>query len=280
MRAFDQVSRLSVSLCLAAAVPNLAFAQSDVVGGPLTGPSVVGVPFSADATTTVRQTLSDGTRIERTGTARYYRDGAGRVRVDQMIMGLEALNPPADGQVRITVQPDSEGTTVYTLDPLTQTANPGPRAIVGLAVGGGDTFGLPLVGPRWSFLVFRRGQLLRGLGATANEESLGSRRIAGVHTIGRRVTMTIPKGAFGNDRPFEIVDERWESPELKLLIYSLSSDPRTGVVEYRLTNIRRAEPQADLFVMPSDYTIASTGDNGWTTLEFAEQTGSGRRRRW
>jgi hypothetical protein len=60
--------------------------------------------------------------------------------------------------------------------------------------------------------------------------------------------MTIPVGVFGNDRPFEIVDERWESPELKMLIHARSTDPRTGVVEYRLTNIRRAEPPANLFV--------------------------------
>ena len=40
-----------------------------------------------------------------------------------------------------------------------------------------------------------------------------------------------------------------------MLIYSRNSDPRTGVVEYRLTNINRAEPPADLFTIPSDYTI-------------------------
>jgi hypothetical protein len=40
-----------------------------------------------------------------------------------------------------------------------------------------------------------------------------------------------------------------------MLIYSRNSDPRTGVVEYRLTNISRAEPPADLFMIPPDYTI-------------------------
>ena len=50
-------------------------------------------------------------------------------------------------------------------------------------------------------------------------------------------------------------DERWESPELKVLVYSRQSDPRTGVVEYRLTNIIRSEPPPDLFVLPPDYTV-------------------------
>jgi hypothetical protein len=57
---------------------------------------------------------------------------------------------------------------------------------------------------------------------------------------------------FGNDRPSDI-DERWEWSELKMLIYARSSDPRTGIVEYRLTIMRRAEPPAELFVIPSDY---------------------------
>jgi hypothetical protein len=145
-------------------------------------------------------------------------------------------------------------------------------------VGGGDTFALPLGGPRWRFLVFSRGERLLGLGAAAKEEPLGKTRIAGVEALGRRVTMTIPVGVFGNDRPFDIVDERWESPDLKLLVYSRSSDPRTGVVEYRLTNIRRAEPPSELFVVPQDYTIVSTGDNGWTMLDYAERQGAARKR--
>jgi hypothetical protein len=63
----------------------------------LTGSPVLDAPFSADATTMVRHTLGDGTRIERIARARYYRDSLGRVRVEQTIIGLEALNLAADG---------------------------------------------------------------------------------------------------------------------------------------------------------------------------------------
>jgi len=273
MRTMRTLSGVVLSICVAAFICAPAFAQSeaDVVGGPLSGPVVLNAPFSAEATTTVHQTLSDGTRIERKGAARYYRDRAGRVRVEQAIMGLDALTPAADGQVRITIYPDPSTRAVFTLDPATKTANPHPRFLTSLAIGGGDSYALPLGGPRWRFLVFSRGERLRNLGASSREESLGSRSIAGVNAIGRRITMTIPVGVFGNDRPFDIVDERWESPELRLLIYSQSSDPRTGVVEYRLTNIRRAAPPAELFVIPPDYSIESTGDNGWATLDYAER---------
>ena len=76
---------------------------------------------------------------------------------------------------------------------------------------------------------------------------------------GRKTTSTIPAGQIGNDRAIEVTDERWESPELKMLIYSRFSDPRTGVVEFKLLNINRADPASDLFVIPSDYTVIEPG---------------------
>ena len=59
----------------------------------------------------------------------------------------------------------------------------------------------------------------------------------------------IPTGQIGNDRPLEITDEQWESAELKLLVLSRHHDPRTGDVEYRLTNVSRAEPASHLFTV-------------------------------
>ena len=99
-------------------------------------------------------------------------------------------------------------------------------------------------------------------GASADEEQLGSQQVAGIECVGRRITITTSVATTGHAAPVKIIDERWESPDLKLLIYSTSSDPRTGIIEYRLTNLRRADPAADLFTIPEDYTIASTGDNG------------------
>jgi hypothetical protein len=75
---------------------------------------------------------------------------------------------------------------------------------------------------------------------------------------GRRTVTTIPVGQIGNDRPIEITDEQWESAELKLLVLSRHHDPRTGDVEYRLTNVSRAEPAFDLFTVPADYTVVDS----------------------
>ena len=84
----------------------------------------------------------------------------------------------------------------------------------------------------------------------------------GLKAVGRKTTSIIPAGQIGNDRPIEITDERWESPELRMLIYSRSSDPRTGVIEYRLTGLSRAEPPPDLSVVPQDYTVVEPGAGG------------------
>jgi hypothetical protein len=94
---------------------------------------------------------------------------------------------------------------------------------------------------------------------TPVEEQLGSRQVEGVKATGRRSTTTIPAGRIGNDRPIQVVEEQWDSPELNMVVLSRFSDPRTGVVEYRLTNINRSEPRADLFQVPSDYTVIDSG---------------------
>ena len=87
-----------------AAAPPAAVSVAD---DPLSGPVVTNAPFSADAVTTVTQVLSDGTRIEQTTTARFYRDSAGRVRSEQTVLGLGALDPSSQPRTTITVMTDA-----------------------------------------------------------------------------------------------------------------------------------------------------------------------------
>jgi hypothetical protein len=87
------------------------------------------------------------------------------------------------------------------------------------------------------------------------KESLGKQTIEGVEAEGTRNTVTIPAGEIGNDRPIEIVSERWYSPELQVVVMTKHSDPRFGETNYRLTNINRSEPAKSLFEVPADYTI-------------------------
>ena len=106
--------------------------SSPVTSDVLAGPVVTDAPFSADATTTVTQVLGDGTRIEQTTTARFYRDRAGRVRREQTILGLGGLNAGGNMQT-ITIAPDPTNGTAFTLDPMTRTARRVPRIAIPLA---------------------------------------------------------------------------------------------------------------------------------------------------
>ncbi|MDT5293477.1 MAG: hypothetical protein QOJ76_357, partial [Acidobacteriota bacterium] len=69
-------------------------------------------------------------------------------------------------------------------------------------------------------------------------------------------------GELGNEQPINIVNERWYSPELQVVVLTRHSDPRFGETTYRLTNITRAEPAASLFQVPSDYTVKERGGPG------------------
>jgi hypothetical protein len=81
-------------------------------------------------------------------------------------------------------------------------------------------------------------------------EDLGTQTIEGVSAQGKRETVTIPAGQIGNERPIEIVTETWFSPELHTMVLRKHSDPRTGDSTYRLTDIKRTEPDASLFHAP------------------------------
>jgi hypothetical protein len=92
-------------------------------------------------------------------------------------------------------------------------------------------------------------------GDNASVESLPAQMINGALAQGTRTTETIPQGKIGNDKPIKIVNERWISNDLQMLVRSTSSDPRFGDTTYQLTNILQASPDPSLFQIPADYTL-------------------------
>jgi hypothetical protein len=92
-------------------------------------------------------------------------------------------------------------------------------------------------------------------GGNINREELGTQVVEGVAATGTRTTTTIPAGSIGNEQPLLIVSEQWFSPELKVLVLTKHSDPRSGETIYRLTNILQTEPTRSLFEVPADYTL-------------------------
>jgi hypothetical protein len=194
-------------------------------------PVVKDAPYSAEGITTVRLTMYDGTKIERTVTARIYRDTAGRVRREQTVVGLEALDVSADVRAVVIIM-DPVADAIYTLIPGSRTAQKIPWSVL-------RNEKTPAAATAWP----------------TRDEALGAKDLDGIAAVGTRTITTIPAGKVGNDRPIEIIDERWESPALKVLLRSLHRDPRTGDVEYVLTKISRAEPPASMFTVPAGYTI-------------------------
>jgi hypothetical protein len=79
--------------------------------------------------------------------------------------------------------------------------------------------------------------------------------IEGLEAKGERVTMTVPEGAEGNDRPLEIIRETWVATKGRIVLMSSSKDPRRGETTMRLSNLVLDEPPAELFQVPVDYTI-------------------------
>ena len=187
-------------------------------------------PFSAEAVTTVNQMLRNGTRLEQSTTARYYRDSLGRLRVELLMEGLRQPKTMSERHIRLTICPfarefpDVPEPSCYSLDPVTGTKRGGGAG--GPLTKDGHFLGVPVGGVR--FMHFARAQdILRYepqvVADSIQHEPLGRRRIAGVDTTGERTSVTIPAWVHRNEAPLDLVDDEWESAELGLVIYASSS---------------------------------------------------------
>ena len=210
-------------------------------GGMHGGKVVTGAPFSAVATTESTQTLADGNKIVRKTQANLFRDSQGRFRKD---VSLTAVGPlSTQGQPRtFTVIQDPVAATTYVLNPADKTARSMPERNRNRDRGPKDK----------SKFQFRQDSQAE---ANVQKDSLGTQTIGGVNAEGTRYTRTIPAGQIGNDKPISIVSETWYSADLQMVVMSKRSDPRFGETTYTLTNIQRTEPPANVFTVPSDYTV-------------------------
>jgi hypothetical protein len=220
-------------------------------GGPHGGKVVKGAPFSAVAVSETTQTLADGNHINRKTQTNLFRDSQGRFRKE---VTLPAIGPlAASGQPHSFIEiSDPVAGTSYVLEPDQKIARqmPGHMGMgVGVKVKSGPGGPGDVV-----FRTFRDGKA-GSTNANAKTESLGTQSIDGLNADGTRITRTIPAGEIGNESPITVVSERWYSADLQMDVKSTHSDPRFGDTTYTLTNIQRSEPDASLFVVPSDYTV-------------------------
>jgi hypothetical protein len=238
--------------------------------GNVGGRIVTGSPYSAEATTEFTRTLSDGTVIDRKSTRMIARDGMGRTREERTLMAVGPFATSGTPPTIITIN-DPVAHKHYILNPKDKTARelgPGPRmgGMGGGRDGGhgdgrdGGGHGFAGRGPDGHAGGPGGGHDGDGPGGMragdqATTVSLGTQTIEGVTVEGTRTTSTIPAGAMGNEKPIMITFERWYSPDLLTDVKTVRSNPFEGTTTFMLTNLKRGEPDASLFAVPSDYKL-------------------------
>jgi hypothetical protein len=238
------------------------------------GETVKGAPYSADVISESVQTLTDGNRIVHRTTSRIYRDSEGRTRRETdrpVVMEVAITDPVAEKSWSLNVENHtarqnplpvrlfSRGTLDTELSRLTLQLNGVPGTVT--ISGGAATW---LVPP--------------GANEQRTEEKLAPRTIEGLRVEGIRRAATIAAGAIGNERPIVVTSEEWMSPDLKVLVLSESNDPRSGTSTYKLVNVKRGDPPASLFQVPSDYTVVQGPAGGRGGRGVPETPGGARGR--
>ena len=208
--------------------------------------TVTGIPLTAVLVITRDTTLADGNKIHRESQSKVFRDAEGRVRRE---VGLD-LATPATGNVKrnlISINDPVAGKR-YMLNPDNKTARLMPPRGARRGNRPGDANANSSPEPEGAG---------GGPGGPGNvtKEQLGTKTVNGVQAEGVRVTRTIPAGAIGNDKPIEVVTERWYSTDLQMVVMTTHTDPMMGTVSVKLASVVRGDPDPGLFQIPSDYKV-------------------------
>jgi len=261
--------------------------NTSIVLTPMPGPAQIGVlstrggfalqenaetvkdlPYQAQATTEIKQTLSDGSHIVQTTTATVARDSEGRtVRIQKLstIGPWKSKSDSSEGtattltsifdpvaKTHIDYTSDTKVAHVLPLPPDLPSGTATTVTANGFAVGSSAT---PTANMMFSVQSRAGSPVLDNGEESGKTESLGTKAIEGIQVTGTRSVNTIPAGAIGNDKDIVVTRETWYSSELKLVIQSTQDDPRFGETTYSLTNLQRNEPDGGLFQIPTGYKV-------------------------
>ena len=209
-------------------------------GEPGEGKTVTGIPLTAQIVLTHENTLSDGNQISRTTQTKLYRDSQGRTRRE---MTVDAATP-ATASVKHTIIMinDPVSGKRYMLDPTNKTA----REMPSHPHGPGDHPKRP-----------DGDTIKKMLSKDVQRDQLGTKTISAYEASGEKVTRTIAAGEIGNQKPIEVVTERWFSVDLQLPVLIVHTDPMMGTATTKVTSVTRGEPDASLFQVPPEYKLVS-----------------------
>ena len=276
-----QLAILAAGLAAAAGLSGQQqFQQADTMGRgvvriPLEfaggrGAVVTGSPFSAKEVRKTVQTLSDGTQLENSTTTLFYRDSLGRTRTESQegkgsitiidpVAGFRyQLNPAEKGAMRIAMPGGGGRAGGRAMAPpaadLVKTAQALDQVKIAVQ-------SLDQVKPAGQPITVEE-KLAIANRTKPHEEDLGFQNQNGVMAQGTRSTVVIPQGQIGNNRDIHVVNERWYSKDLQMMVKTVNSDPRFGVTTYEVTDIVQTDPDATLFQVPAGYTVTEGGGRG------------------
>jgi hypothetical protein len=263
------------------------FSGSATFGGTAYAmPAVAGAPYSGEETSESVQTLADGTHITRKMPGRkVWRDAEGRTRSERsMFFGPDGTDSPVVIEIddpvagyRYTLETDRRIAHRVAMAQPPAMPPGGPVANTNMRAGAsqmiasvpppppaggapaGTFFSTSGSGPHTA-VARRQVAPMGGQAPDMKSERLGTRSFDGVLCEGNRMTVTIPVNAQGNDRPIVTMHESWFSPELKIQVFSMNSDPRSGENTFRIANLSRNQPDPNLFAVPPDYTVVDEKD--------------------
>lgn len=265
---------------------------SFMAGEPVSTKVVKGAPYSAEAIIESTQTLSDGNRIVHRQRVHFYRDSEGRTRREETLTAIDPLAAQGTPATIVTIQDPKSG-VAYVLDPQNKTAQKIPGLMSTLPRFGTESHGVvlgmhrisnensvadgmdmpaipegntvtassvrmdgPEVSSRGGVVAFESGSVpAKGDPADKKITPLGHEEIAGISAIGTRTSLTIPANAIGNEEPLTIVNDKWFSQELQIVLRTKESDPRLGETTYEVMTLDRGEPSHSLFAVPADYKV-------------------------
>lgn len=205
----------------------------------IAGKTVTNAPFTATVTTETTRTLADGNKIDEKTSGTIARDSQGRTRREMTLPGAVLAATTGSSAPHAIFINDPVAGTSYILRPDRKIADQVPFRALGKI--------------RRAFRFDSR--TTKRFQNESTTTDLGTQTINGVLAQGTRITRTIPAGQIGNERPIMIVRERWYSPDLQTYVLTKTTNPLMGNTTFQLTDIQRAEPDAALFQVPSDYTV-------------------------
>lgn len=213
-------------------------------------------PFSAEVITQYDRTLPNGNHIHRETHGKVFRDSQGRVRTETDFTAVAG----GEDFRNITIQDPLQREVIH-LDPKTKVATirhlgePAPAAatskdssppahagnfVLTTPSGPGQATAIPLQRPESANQ------------SSVRTEALGTKLIESLSATGTRTTRVIENGS---GEPTISINDSWYSRDLQMVILTDSDDGQSGHSVMQVKNIVRIEPSAQLFQVPSDYTI-------------------------